>query len=168
LIAGWRIAEFLMIDAQPPMEIVARLAGPAGACVIQYQRNGSEAGDVTRVRCGARSRVIARSDHGASVRRVSRCAVMLTVEGVRFPRLFQIGNCGGALQVRELGKVWTHALLAEGRIAPARLDRVIYYPVADRPACYRVSIVFTPQGKTTNSPLNDRSSVRCAGAERPA
>lgn len=154
-----------MIDALPPMEIVARLAGPASACVIQYRRDDSDAGDVTSVRCDGRSRVIARSDHGASVRRVSRCAVMLTVEGVRFPRLFQIGNCGGPMQVREVGKVWTHAVLAEGQIGPARLDRVIYYPVAGRPACYRVSIVFMPQGKTTNTPLAERSVVRCGGAE---
>ncbi|WP_116090771.1 hypothetical protein [Sphingomonas crusticola] len=152
-----------MIDALPPPEILAGLNGPATRCVISYQYTYPEAGDVTSARCGNRRYLIARDYHGDSVRRLNGCAVMVMTEGVRFPRLFHVDNCRGPLQAREVGKVWTRELLAAGRIAPARLDRVIYYPLAGRPACYRVSIAFTPPGKRTNTPLDERSAMRCDG-----
>lgn len=156
-----------MIDALPPPEIVARLAGPVSECVIRYQRTDAEAGDVTSARCGGSDHIIARHYHSDSVRRVNRCAVMLTIEGVRFPRLFHVENCGGSLQVREVGKTWARDELAAGRIAPSRLDRVVYVPVPQRPACYRITVVFTPLGKTTNTPLDERSAMRCAKESAP-
>ena len=149
------------MNALPPPEILAHLNGPGARCVISFQYTDAEAGDPTEAQCGARKYVIARDYHGDSVRRVRDCAVMLMVEGVRFPRLFAVSNCGGALQVRNVGEGWTRDLLASARIAPARLDRVMYYPVAHRPSCYRVSIVFTPLGTATNTPLGERSAVRC-------
>lgn len=149
------------MNALPPPEILADLKGPSSHCVISLQRTDGEAGDPTEAQCGARRYVIARDYHGNSVRRVRSCAVMLMVEGVRIPRLFAVNNCSGALQVRNIGEGWTRDLLASARIAPARLDRVLYYPVAHRPACYRVSIMFTPLGKITNTRLDERTAVRC-------
>ena len=149
------------MNALPPPEILAHLTGPSSHCVISYQYTDTEAGDPTRARCGAREYVIARDYHGGSVRRVSSCAIMLMVEGVRFPRLFAVSNCSGPLTVRNVGEGWTRGLLASARIAPGRLDRVMYYQVAHRPSCYRVSIMFTPPGKRTNTPLGERSAVRC-------
>jgi hypothetical protein len=75
--------------------------------------------------------------------------------------LFAVSNCSGALRVRNVGEGWARDLLASARVPPARLDRVLYYPVAHRPACYRISILFTPMGKTTNTRLNERTAVRC-------
>jgi len=149
------------MNALPPPEILAHLKGPNSHCVVSFQHTDAEAGDRTEAQCGARRYLIARDYHGDSVWRVRSCAVMLMVEGVRFPRVFAVNNCSGALQVRNVGEGWTRELLASARIAPARLDRVVYYPVAHRPTCYRVSIMFTPLGKTTNTRLDERSAVRC-------
>jgi hypothetical protein len=149
------------MNALPPPEILAHLTGPSSHCVISYQYTDVEAGDPTRARCGAREYVIARDYHGDSVRRVSSCAIMLMVEGVRFPRLFAVNNCSGPLEVRNIGEGWTRGLLASARGASSRLDRVLYSPVAHRPTCYRVSILFTPLGKTTNTRLDERTAIRC-------
>ena len=132
-----------MIDALPPPHILTRLAGPSSHCVVSIQHTDAETGDPTEAQCGARRYLIARDHHGESVRRVRRCAVMLMVEGVRFPRLFAVSNCRRRLEVRNVGEGWTRGLLASARIAPGRLDRVMYYPVAHRPSCYRVSIMFS-------------------------
>jgi hypothetical protein len=87
---------------------------------------------------------------------------MLMVEGVRFPRLFGVSDCSGPLKVRNVDEGWTRDLLAGARIAPSRLDRVLFSPVAHRPACYRISIAFTPPGKAANAPFEERSQTRCA------
>ena len=150
------------MNALPPPEILAHLKGPSSHCVIGFQYTDTEAGDPTTAQCGARRYIIARDYHGSSVRRVRDCAVMLRVEGVRFPRLFAVSNCGGALRVRNVGEDWTRDILASAQIAPSRLDRVLYSPVAHRPTCYQVSILFTPSGKPTNVPLGERSAMRCA------
>jgi hypothetical protein len=64
--------------------------------------------------------------------------------------------------VREIGEVWTRELAASKRIASSRIDRVMFYPQAHRPACFRVAVVFTLPGKPTNTPLLEGSAVRCA------
>jgi len=150
-----------VLHSLPPPEILAHLTGPSSHCVISYQYTDAEPGDPTRARCGVGEYVISRDYHGDRVRRVSGCAIMLMVEGVRFPRLFGVSNCSGPLKVRHVGEGWTRGLLASARIAPARLDRVLYSPVAHRPTCYRVSILFTPAGRTTNTRLDGRTAVRC-------
>lgn len=150
-----------MIDALPPPEILARLTGPQSTCVISLTYTDAESGDVTSARCGKHRFVLAHDYHGDSVRRVNSCTVMLLIEGVRFPRLLHVSNCGGPLRVRDTGEAWTRELMKAGRIAPSRLDRVFYYPVAGRPACYRVWIAFTARGNPPNNVLSDRSTVRC-------
>ncbi|HWI84778.1 MAG TPA: hypothetical protein VNT42_00445, partial [Sphingomonas sp.] len=64
-------------------------------------------------------------------------------------------------KTREIGNIWTRELAASARIAPSRLDRVLYYPIAGRPACYRVAVMFTPPGKQANAALDERSATRC-------
>jgi len=150
-----------VIDALPPPEILAHLMGPQSTCVIGFTYTDAESGNVTSARCGGRPYVIARDDHGDSVRRLSKCSIMLMIEGVRFPRLLNVSNCGGALKVRRTGEIWTQELLASARIAPSRLDRVIYYPIRHRPACYRILIMFTLPGTANYEPLGERSATRC-------
>ena len=150
-----------MVNTLPPPEVVAHLTGPGLSCVISLQRTDAETGDLTRAKCGTRSYLIARDYHGDSVRQVSGCDVLLMIESVRFPRLLHVSNCRGALKVRRIGDTWTRQLLGASRIAPSRLDRVIYYPVAHRPACYKIAVVFTLPGKQDNGPLRERSATRC-------
>jgi hypothetical protein len=151
----------LVIDALPLPEILAHLTGPQSTCVISLTRTDAESGDVTSARCGRRSYLIARDYHGDSVRRVSNCAIMLMIEGVELPRLLHVSNCGGPLKVRHTGDIWTRQLLASARIAPSRLDRVIYYPIPRRPTCYRIVIGFTLPGTQSYVPLGERSTTRC-------
>lgn len=150
-----------MIDALPAPEIVARLAGPRSICVIRLTHTDAESGDPTSARCGRRRIVIARDYHGDNVRRLSRCSIMLMIEGVRFPRLLHVSNCEGPLQVRHVGDVWTQQLLAAAKVAPSRLDRVIYYPIRHRPACYNITVMFTMPGTRRFVPLGERSATRC-------
>ena len=149
------------MDALPPPEILAHLVGPRSNCVIGHRYSDEEAGNFTTARCNGRGSVLARDQHGDTVRAVSRCSIMLMIEGVELPELLHVSNCSGALKIRRTGDVWTRQLLASGGIAPSRLDRVIYYPVPRRPSCYRIAIMFTPPGKRENGPLDERSAMRC-------
>lgn len=149
-----------MIDTLPPPEILAHLTGPQSTCVISFTDTDAESGNVTSARCGGHRYIIARDYHGDSVRRLSQCSIMLMIEGVRFPRLLNVSNCSGALKLRQTGEIWTRQLLASARIAPSRLDKVIYYPVARRPACYRITIAFSGPGRS-EGPLTERSAKRC-------
>ena len=151
-----------MINALPPPEIVARLTAPHSSCVISLQHTDAESGDPTSAQCGNHRLVVANGFHGDNVRRISNCAIMLMIEGVDMPRLLHVSNCRGTLRVRQAGEIWTRQLLASARIAPSGLDRVLYYPIAHRPACYRIAIVFTPPGKPSDGPLAERSAIRCA------
>jgi hypothetical protein len=150
-----------VIDALPPPEILARLAGPQSTCVISLTRTDAESGDVTSAQCGRRHYAIARSYHGDNVRRVSRCSIMLMIEGVELPDLLHVSNCSGPLRIRHTGDMWTRELLASARIAPARLEQILYEPVAHRPSCYKVSVAFTLAGTATHTPFGDRSALRC-------
>jgi len=150
-----------LISALPPPEILAVLTAPQSSCVVSLTYTDAESGNVTSARCGPRRYVIARDYHGDSVRPLSRCDVMLMVEGVRFPRLLHVSNCRGGLKVLHIGETWTQQLLSAGGIARSRLDRVIYDPVARRPACYRITIVFTLPGTSRYVPLGERSATRC-------
>jgi hypothetical protein len=150
-----------VIDALLSPDILAHLTGPKSNCVISLTRTDAESGDVTSARCGRSNNVIARDYHGDSVRRVSRCAIMLMIEGVELPRLLHVSNCGGPLKVRHTGDIWTRQLLASARISPSRLDRVIYYPVLRRSTCYRIVIGFTLPGTQRYVPLGQRSTTRC-------
>jgi len=150
-----------VIDTLPSPEILAHLTGPHSTCVISLTRTDAESGDVTSARCGRRHHVIARDYHGETVRRVSRCSTMLMIEGVELPRLLHVSNCSGSLRIRHTGDIWTRELLASGHIDPARLERILYEPVAHRPTCYRVSVAFALPGTATYTPLGDRSATRC-------
>jgi hypothetical protein len=153
-----------LINALPPPEILAHLTGPQSTCVISLTYTDEESGNVTSARCGKHRYVLARDYHGDSVRRINSCTVMLMIEGVRFPRLLHLSNCDGPLRVRHTGETWTRELLAAGRIAPRRLDRALFDPVAGRPTCYRVWIAFTALRNPPSGPLGDRSTVRCDNA----
>ena len=151
----------IVIDALPPPQILTHLAGSNSQCVIGHRDTDDEAGNFTTARCNGRTSVIARDWHGDTIRRVDRCSIMLMIEGVQRPELLHVSNCGGSLKVRHTGDMWTRQLLAATRVAPSRLERVLYEPVAKRPTCYRISIAFTPPVKPTDTPLGERSAVRC-------
>jgi len=154
------------MHALPPPEILAHLTGPGSNCVISHLYTDEEAGNFTTARCNGRRTVIARDLHGDMVRQISGCSIMLTIEGVRFPRLLHVSNCSGAMRIRQTGDIWTRQLLAAGRIARSRLEGVQFYPVARQPACYRIAIAFTLLGMPTNAPLEGRSATRCASPLR--
>lgn len=149
------------MNALPPPEILAYLTGPRSACVIGHRYTDEEAGHFTTARCNGRSVVLARDRHGDTVRRVSRCSIMLTIDGVELPQLLQVSNCGGTLKIRHTGDLWTRQLLVSARIAPYRLESVLYEPVAHRPTCYRISIAFMPPGPRSSGPLKELAALRC-------
>ena len=150
------------MDALPPPGILAHLTAPGSACVISHRYTDDEDGNFTTARCNGRSVVIARDRRGDTVRRVSRCSIMLTINGIHFPELLRASNCRGALRIERTGDIWTRQLLKSAGIAPSWLEGVQYEALAHRPACYRVAIVFTPPGRPVNTSFDERSMVRCA------
>ena len=149
------------MNALPPPEILAHLMGPGSSCVIGHQYTDEEAGHFTTARCNGRSVVLARDRHGDTVRRISRCSIMLTIEGVDFPKLLRVSNCEGTLKIRQTGDIWTRQMMASARIAPYRLESVLYEPVSHRATCYRISIAFTRPGHRVSGPLKELSAERC-------
>lgn len=157
ILAGGKSLVYLL----PPPEILAHLTAPRSTCVILHRYTDDDEGHFTTARCNGRSVLIARDQHGDTVRRVGRCSIMLMIEGVELPELLHVSNCSGSLRIRRTGDIWTRQLLAAARIASSRLESVLFEPVANRPTCYKVTIAFTRLGKAINGPLDDRSAVRC-------
>lgn len=149
------------MSALPPPEILAHLTRPGSSCVIGHRYADEEAGSFTIARCNGRSVVLARDRHGDTVRRISRCSIMLTIEEVDFPKLLRVSNCNGTLRIRHTGDIWTRQLMASARIAPYRLDSVMYEPLSHGATCYRISIAFTPPGQSVSGPLKQAAARRC-------
>lgn len=83
--------------------------------------------------------------------RISPCRVVMTVNAVPSPRLLDLGNCLGTLEISDLGVAWTARLLKLEAIKPENLEYVGYRRISRQPGCYSVTITYdaTPNGENT-------------------
>jgi hypothetical protein len=147
----------------PGVEIVAILSSKASRCEIVRRASDAEDGDPIEARCGDRVKIIAKALKGLSSDRLSACHVLLTINAVHSPSLFDISTCKGGLQVKDLGKTWVARLQKRMANPPKNLEFVSYEKLPRRPGCYSVTITYDVEPGSGSTPFRSRSGTFCVG-----
>jgi hypothetical protein len=145
----------------PSSAVIAEMQAPHSRCQIVRRITEEERGNIIDLRCGARRQRLGRELKGFSLEKVGKCRVMLTIGAVHFPKLYDINNCRGKMQVMDLSSEWTHTLLRMAKIPWSRLEYMSYEKVPADRICYSVEATYDARS-TGSTAFLSTSKVFCA------
>ncbi len=112
-------------------------------------------------RCGARIRTLAETLKGADAQAISPCETVIVVNAVREPKVLDVKNCRGHLDVTNVGQTWLSNILKQNRISKSQIEYVSFAPLSGSLGCYRVSVTFDEKPGAKDSSFGGKKGTFC-------